>query len=442
MVSHERGLRWGTLRRDFRRHPVLVLLVAGLVLVIGLGAYSGVQGVRALYHLRAAQRALQRPDLADAKAHLQVCLALSPNSAEGHYLAAQAARRSGDYEQAEQYLNACVRLGCAEEAIQLERSLAHAQRGELAGVEEYLVSGTDKDQAEAILILEALTQGYLKTYRLADALHCLDIWLQRQPNNVQAWVWRGEVKERRNGNAEAVQAYQRALEIEPDNDNVRFHLAQALARSDRAEEAQMHFLDLEQRQPDNPEVLLGLARCQRSLGRVDEARQLLEQVLANDPGSPPAPRLTVFAEALGELGKLELQTGRLVAAENWLRRAAARTPFDRDTLYNLYQCLLQRGKKAEASSYLEKAEKVAADRQRLAELTRAIAANPKDPALRHEAGLICLRNGQEQDGVRWLRSALGEDPMHRPTHRALAEYFQTVGQAQRAAYHRHLAGGD
>src|SRR5207244_9861811 len=128
------------------------------------------------------------------------------------------------------------------------------------------------------------------------------------------------------------------------------------------------------------------------------------------------------------------------AAAGWLGRAAVRMPYDRDTLYNLYQCLLQRGQRDEAQQYLERVEKIGADRQLLAELTRKITASPKDPALRHEAGLICLRNGQEQEGVRWLHSALVEDPAHRPSHQALAKYYQQVGQAQKAAYHRHWAG--
>src|SRR5262249_12935486 len=151
--------------------------------------------------------------------------------------------------------------------IDLERALARAQRGELARVEDYLLSGANKDQPEAVLILEALTQGYLKTHRLLDASHCLDLWLQHQPNNVRALVWRGEVKERRNSNAEAIVAYRRAVELEPDNEDVRLHLAQALIRSDQAEEAQVQFEQLQHRQPENSEVLLGLAHCRRSLGK-------------------------------------------------------------------------------------------------------------------------------------------------------------------------------
>src|SRR5437899_3870696 len=117
-------------------------------------------------------------------------------------------------------------------------------------------------------------------------------------------------------------------------------------------------------------------------------------------------------------------------------------PYEWDTLNNHYQCILHHGQRDESQQYLERFEKIGADRQLLAELTRKITASPKEPAPRNEAGLICLRNGQEQEGVRWLLSALVEDPAHRPTHQALAEYYERVGQAQKAAYHRHWAAKD
>src|SRR5947209_17279077 len=128
------------LREDFQRHPILVVLILALLLIIGLGGYSGIQSVRAEYHLQAARQALEQPDLIAAQVHLDRCLALSPDSAEAHFLAAQTARRTSEYENAEQHLSECQRLGWSSEAIDLERALSRAQRGDLAGVEDYLLS--------------------------------------------------------------------------------------------------------------------------------------------------------------------------------------------------------------------------------------------------------------------------------------------------------------
>jgi predicted Zn-dependent protease len=405
------------------RRPVLVVLVpVVLALIAGVG-YRVAWHLWAYQHFRAAQRAVERYDLSLARAHLALCLEVWPDSAQTHFLAARTARRDGDEEQAEHHLDECSRLDWPREAIALERALLRAQSGDLARVEGYLLAGIRESPDAAPLILEALAQGYLRTYRLAEALRCLDRWLERQPDNVRALVWRGEVKERRNALPEAIRSYRRAVELNPQDDQARLRLAVALTRADQPGEAAEHFERLRAEQPSNPQVLLGLARCRRSQGRTAQARELLDTLLTYHPQ---------YAEGLCERGKLALEAGRPTAAERWLRRALALAPFDRDINYNLVQCLLHQDKSAEARPHQARLERLSADLQRAADLTRKVAAAPRDPGLRHEIGVLLLRNGQDQEGLRWLHSALEVDPGHRPSRAALADY-QARGQHQRPA---------
>lgn len=58
--------------------------------------------------------------------------------------------------------------------------------------------------------------------------------------------------------------------------------------------------------------------------------------------------------------------------------------------------------------------------------------------MRYEAGMIFLRNGFTQDGLRWLYTALDADPNHRPTHQALADYFERTGEEAQARHHRRF----
>ena len=51
-------------------------------------------------------------------------------------------------------------------------------------------------------------------------------------------------------------------------------------------------------------------------------------------------------------------------------------------------------------------------------------------------GLIFLQTGQAKEGLRWLNSALQEDPGYRPTHQALMEYYESIGDEEQAAWHR------
>ena len=103
------------------------------------------------------------------------------------------------------------------------------------------------------------------------------------------------------------------------------------------------------------------------------------------------------------------------------------------------RCLEQNGKAAEAKKYMKKLDEIDAQVDRLDAITRQLSATPDDVALRHEAGMIFLRSGQPKQGLRWLDSALQIDPLYAPTHLALADYFDKIGDRAQASWHRQLA---
>lgn len=115
--------------------------------------------------------------------------------------------------------------------------------------------------------------------------------------------------------------------------------------------------------------------------------------------------------------------------------------YEGDLNYSFYQCLERLGKHEEAAEVLARLKQVEADPARIADLSRAIAQRPPDPALRCEAGVILLRGGLQSEGLRWLESALAVDPRHGPTHQALADYYEQAGDLDRAARHRPLGLG-
>jgi predicted Zn-dependent protease len=397
-----------------RQRPRRAAFTLALLALVGLAVYSGGRRLWRDYQRRTVQKALDRRDFAEARGRLARCLQSWPEDAELRLLAARAARRDGDYEEADKQLGRCAQLGGDRETIALERAMLTAQSGDPARVESYLLSRLRGEPPEADLICEALAQGYLKTHRLPEALHCLDRWLEHQPDDVQALLWRGQVMERWNDLEEAVASYRRAVAVDPGHEKARRLLALALVRSDRADEA-VERLESLRRQGADPEVLLGLARGRRSLGEVDEARRLLDEVLAAQPRN---------AEALSERGKLALQTGRAAEAQDWVEKALALAPYDREANYTYYLCLRQQGREQDAARVLETVERIRADLQRVSELRQRIAAAPRDASLRCEIGVIFLRNGQAREGVRWLQSALQLDPGHPEARQALAAYAQ------------------
>jgi Flp pilus assembly protein TadD len=139
---------------------------------------------------------------------------------------------------------------------------------------------------------------------------------------------------------------------------------------------------------------------------------------------------------LADRARLALETESAGAAEQWFRRAAEATPFERDVLYGWHQCLAGQGRQAEAAEVQARWRRVEGDYHRLAEVTRAIAATPTDPDLRCEAGSILLRNGQEAAGLRWLESALRLNPRHAAARGELAAHYERAGRPDLAERHR------
>jgi len=222
----------------------------------------------------------------------------------------------------------------------------------------------------------------------------------------RAFVW-----ERMLSFADAVEDYRRAVAAHPENEHARQKLADTLLIAGTPDEALEQYQWLAARWPSRPPVRLGLARCYRRLGRPEEAATLLDGLLAEFPN---------HGETLWERGELELDAGRPAAAESLLRKAAAQLPFDRRVQYAMSRCLLRLNRPAEASTYDARVKQLDADLARLGALRVEVMKRPNDAALRCEGGLLFLRNGEREEGVRWLQLALRLDPNCEPARAALA----------------------
>jgi tetratricopeptide (TPR) repeat protein len=409
---------------DSRRSWLWLCGVLGCVLA--LAGYAIYRHVWAEIHLRQAEEALARSlrvrgpaALAEARSHLVCCLRVWPNSARVHFLLAQAARRAGDFDDAARCLRRAEQAGWVVEAIGLEKVLAGVQQGDLER-EPVLASFVQREHPDKLLILEALTQGCRRTYQLPRAVAYLDTWLGAQPDSVRALVWRGETLLLVGRDRDALADYRQAVELDPQEDEARLKVAELLLVFHQPDEASSHFTELLSRHPDQGEALLGLARCGAEKGDPAGAVQLLDRLLSLQPE---------HAGALAERGKIVLDAGSPQEAEPWLRKAAALAPFERETLYTLYRCLTRNGHTREAEECLARIGRIDESRKRLDELKTAILTAPHDASLRCEMGLILLRNGQDREGVRWLQSALREQPGYEAARQALEDHDRRAAKA-------------
>jgi Tfp pilus assembly protein PilF len=306
--------------------------------------------------------------------------------------------------------------------------LLHAQQGELAGVDIQLkAQATAPDCPDRILILEALAKGYGSVYRHADALICLNLLLQQDPDHLPALLLRGRILGKLERDEDALRDYQQAASLAPESTEARVRLAEALGAAGRIREAIAQYERLRQEQPENVEIVVGLAHCRHDNHELEAARQLLDTLLAQQPDSIPA---------LIERGRLALHLGQAAQAEPGLRHAVELAPEDQDVYFVLHLCLEAQGKDAEAKQCLAKLRKIETEAGKELNLMSRILESPHDASLRYEIGMIFLGRGQAQEALRWLLGALQEDPRHRPSHAALADYFERTGRPSLAAQHR------
>jgi tetratricopeptide (TPR) repeat protein len=387
---------WRVLGRILRRPLTITLLTVAALAVAGLIARQ--QWTARL--LRQGEEALAAREYARARDHLKRYLEYRPGDVHARLLSARAARRAGEYDEASAQLHRCLAEGGPADAIAVEYALLAVQQGEegpIAGLRQRSL----EDDELSLLILEVLIQHDIDSYGLRLALSELTLYLTRRPNDLRARMGRARVWERFQSYADALEDYRAAVEAHPDNEQARQHLAETLLIVGTPAEALQHYQWLAERWPERPEVRLGLARCQRRLGHEAEAQQMLDSLLAEAPDYSPA---------LWERGQMALEQGRPTAAEPWLRRAVQGKPYDRHISYTLYCCLLELGRATEAEAIKARVTQMDADLRRLDQLSQEIIKRPSDANLRCEGGLLFLRNGERDVGLRWLQMALRLDP--------------------------------
>jgi tetratricopeptide (TPR) repeat protein len=426
MAATDDPARAAPLAPPRRRRRVWLWLLGGcLFLAGGLLACEG----WAARQERLAGRALAEDRRDDATRHINLALRVRPGRTSTLLLAARISRLRGSYSEAENYLLRCERSGGMSEPVHLEWLLLRSQQGEVDELAPNLLALTRQGHPESPAILETLANIYIRQTRYLEALLCLDRWLILDPDSVRGLDWRGWLCNQLDHRVQAINDYERLLELQPGRADIRLRLAQLLLESARHAEAVPHLERLLGELPDNPEVPAALAPCRVVQGRPEEARELLDAALQDHSD---------HFESLSQRGKLELTVGHSAEAEPWLRKALEVKPHDTETRYSLYRSLQgQPGRQQEAERELSRWEQEGQQQNRLSSLLRKdLGAHPNDVDLAREAGELFLQLGEEQRGLFWLHRALAINPRHVPSHRALLAHYERTNDTAKAEEER------
>jgi Tfp pilus assembly protein PilF len=411
--------------------PVRRLLAVGFILLLLplLGIPAG-RRLFAMRHLKIGRELLERYHVVEARPHLEACLRLWPNNDEVLLLLSRTERRAEDLAAAERYLKQYQRLHGRTNASFQETIFHNAAKGDTDAVARRCWKIVQENGDAASLAFEAMVQGYLRNYRLVEGHAALQSWLNRQPDNTQALLFLAGLRALVGQHPAAEQIYSRIMELDPEHSPARARLALIWMEYRKYAEAMPLLQQLRQQTPDNSNVLVCLARCLDHTGQQDEAEKLLDEVLAQHPD---------FGPALGDRGRMALHQGRLVEAETWLREAAAQEPYDCELRYQLVQCLFKNGKHAEAEVESQHFKRIEANARRLEIIgTHELPQRPDDSALHLELGRLLLEQGQTEQALHWLNRVLRADPGSIAAHRVLANYFQHIGDTEKAAFHQRF----
>jgi len=380
----------------------------------------------------AAQKALEAHEYETARTLLADCLEVSPYHAEGRFLMARACRLTDDPDAWLFHLRMAQSLGWPRHDIDLEYRLGEAQSKNIWIVEERLKQDVlEAPPAEKPLIVEALVNGYLENDRPKDAAWLAMGWTMEHPEDWLGWLYLGRACQLRLTFAKAIVNYEKVLELKPDQPQARVWLANTLVSDTQFDRAMQHYQIYLQSHPGHAIALLGLAKCQFSLGQVDAARGSLNDLLHKHP-----------KHAGGLLSRAQLEQAEAPEkALPWLRQAVAIAPNDTNILYNLVLALRAVHQDREAATYDQRLKERRVQATLLTELERKLLSDANNVDLRYQLGKVNLELGREDEAAHWFQTVLRIDPDHRPTLRALADYWQAHGDAPRAAFYADRAEG-
>jgi tetratricopeptide (TPR) repeat protein len=385
-----------------------------------------------------AKKALSAGHVDAALSQLESAETLQPHRAELLFLLGRANRRADRLEAATQYLEAAESAGYPAEPIREQRYLLSAQVGQFELAESFMQDairrGVDDTLAEEIY--EARAKGYLKTFRLGDAIFCLKYWIEWKSEAVFPRMLLADVWVRADNWKEAASEYEHVLRLEPDHLDALCGLANCRFALQEIEKAKGYYNRALNVDPDHVRASIGVAKCDVRLADTLAASGRFQSLLEREDLTTNE-RL----EVLLELAQIHIRDQRdPEGALKLLLEAESLDPYHHQLNLTLASVYRRLGQPDEARQHEETAKASSKRLEELTEITRTLIERPKDAELRFRAGQIFMEQGMKRAGAEWLSTALIFDPAHRGAHLALARYYEETGEHEIAAQHRERAG--
>jgi len=208
----------------------------------------------------------------------------------------------------------------------------------------------------------------------------------------------------------AIDAWKKALEMDPADAKAHINLGSALSESGQPEAAIMHFQKAIDLNPANASAYNAMATLLVRMGKPGEAVSYYEKAIDLRPDDAKLHNL---------LGLVLANTGRSADAIAQYRKAIEADPGDADSYAHLGVALAQSGKPDEAITLLEK----------------ALERNPKDEAAESNLGAALAQKGLLEEAIAHCQKALALDANDAQAHTNLAIALANAGKPDEALRH-------
>jgi tetratricopeptide (TPR) repeat protein len=233
-----------------------------------------------------------------------------------------------------------------------------------------------------------------------------DCWLAN--NNLGGYLYkRGRIKE-------AMEHYQKAIQIDPNYAEAQNNLGAALAAEGRFDEAIENYHKAIQIRPNFAYALNNLGMALAARGQFDEAIVNYRKAIQISPN---------YADALDDLGAALTVMGRFDEALGYYRQALAIDPSLAGTQNNLGILMAKQGRIIEAIEYYKK----------------AIELDPAHAEFYNNLGNLLATKGRPAEAIEQFQKALEIEPDFAKAHYNLADIFFAQGQWREAVEHYQQA---
>lgn len=408
------------------------ILVLTAIIIAAVAALMW-SSTRAALLIDEAKERLHAEQWGQADQILKRALEVAPENAEVHFWLARTSRKLGDVEQLKHHLDEAERLGFEpREKLKHEWWMLLASTGYLSEVENRLprmLQVTD----EGPEVCEAFVNGYCLNLRFKTALQILDAWQADHKDDYRPWMHRASVHASREDWTDAVAAYEKALKLAPEKQELRRGLATACLESGEIDRAYSLMKELVTESPEDVELLASYAELLYAKSEFIEAGQILRRVLKLTPDN--------FRSTLS-LGKILLNQGLCEDAVNRLEPVLKKWPNDLELMYTCAQAYRQCQRIDEAEVLLKRYNELGDVLDRLEALKDDVNENPASVELRFELGRLLLKHVSRPEGVAWLRSVFFYAPDHKEARELLADYYERMGDAETAKQYRFTPSED